>query len=248
MRDTRISPEESDRLFRIWFDTRDAAARERLIVAHLYIARIVAAKFCRFGAEYDDLYQAASEALVRAFDRYDPAQGARFVSFAAPYVTGEAQHWLRDKAPSVRLPRKRQENARLIARTRERLEKQLGRGVRVYELAEETGLSEAEILEALEPAAVPLDARTGEDEEDGTFLDRYLGAEETGYARAEDRQALESAMAALAPPDREILRLRYIEECSQKAAAERLGISQMTVSRHEKQALRALKTLLGAKE
>lgn len=239
-------PDSADRLLALYAAEPTDALRNRIVEAHLYIAEIIARKFSGRGVEYDDLYQVAALALVKAVDRFDPGRGIRFASFATPSVVGEVRNYFRDKARAVRLPRRGVELKLAIDRATEALAQKLSRMPRSDELAEALGVSEDAVLEALEIGAsgvVSLDAAP-EGEDSAASLDAFLGMEEAGYSRVEREDALRRAMDALEPRQREIIRLRYFENLSQREIAERMDVSQMTVSREERRALAALRTLV----
>lgn len=240
---SRIPPDALDQLLAEYAATRDPAIRDRIVEAHLYIAEIIARKFSGRGVDYDDLYQVAALALVRALDRYDAARGVKFQSFVTPNMVGEVKNYFRDRARAMKLPRRGVQLAREVERARDALAQSLGRMPRLDELAEALGVPEDHILEALEAAGltlVSMDAPT----DDNVSLEQYLGIEDRGYADFERDDDLRRAMAGLSERRREILRLRYYENLSQRETAERVGVSQMTVSREERMALMALKTAL----
>ena len=241
---TSRAPTQTDQLLRRYVDTRDAALRERIVEDNLYIAQIIAKRFSGRGVEYDDLYQVASMALFRAIDRFDPAKGVKFVSFVTPTMVGEVKNYFRDRSRAIRLPRRGAETARSVRAARAKLEQQLSRSPRVDELAESLGLTEDAVLEALElgnamsPAS--LDAEVGEERE-GSPLGRLLGFDEPGYAEFERGDMLRRAMDALDDRQREVIRGRFYENLSQREMAERMKVSQMTVSRIERQALKRMR-------
>lgn len=216
--------------------------RDRLVEAHLYIAEIIARKFSGRGVEYDDLFQVAALALVRAVERFDPDRGVKFTSFVTPNMVGEVKNYFRDRARSVRLPRRGAQLAREIERARDELAQRLHRMPRVDELAEALNAPEDAVLEALEIGGltmVSLDA--GNEDEDAPSLDAFLGIEDRGFTDFERNDAIRRAMDALSPRQREIVRLRFFRNLSQREIAERVGVSQMTVSREERRALEAMR-------
>ena len=239
---TSRAPTQTDQLLRRYVHTRDAALRERIVEENLYIAQIVAKRFSGRGVEYDDLYQVASLALFRAIDRFDPEKGVKFVSFVTPTMVGEVKNYFRDRSRAIRLPRRGAEIAQSVRAARAKLEQQLSRSPRVDELAGALGLTEDAVLEALElgnamsPAS--LDAPAGDE---GSPLGRLLGFDEPGYAEFERGDMLRRAMDALDGRQREVIRGRFYENLSQRQLAERMRVSQMTVSRIERQALKRMR-------
>lgn len=243
----RLCPQETTELLSRYRNKGDTAARDRVVEAHLYLAQIIARKFSGRGVEYDDLVQVASLALLKAAERFDPERGVQFSTFATPAMVGEVKNYFRDKSGIIRPPRRAGELAKIVGRATERLTQELHRAPRVDEIALKADLTEDEVLEGLEAAAfqpVSLDAQiSGEDGE--MALERVLGAEEAGYGETELRDAVGRALRELPERQREVLKLRFFQGLSQREAAERLGISQMTVSREERAALEAIKTQIG---
>lgn len=220
--------------------------RDRLVEAHLYIAEIIARKFSGRGVDYDDLYQVAALALVRAVERFDPARGVKFRSFAMPNMVGEVKNYFRDRSRAVRLPRRGAELAREIERARDKLLQSLKRMPRVDELAEALDVPEDAVLEALEIGGMTLVSLDAEGEaDDAPSLDAFLGIEDKGFTDFERNDALNRAMDALDARRREIVHLRFFQNLSQREIAERLGVSQMTVSREERRALEQMRGMMG---
>ena len=184
-----------------------------------------------------------AEKLVRALERYDPARGVRFPTFVTPNMVGEVRNYFRDRARALRLPRRGVQLAREIEQARDRLAQTLGRMPRADELAEAMNVPEDHILEALETAGLTLISMDAPMDEDQS-LERYLGIEDRGYADFEGRDALDRALDTLTPRRREIIRLRYFDNLSQRETAARVGVSQMTISREERLALNQMKAAL----
>ena len=161
-------------------------------------------------------------------------------------MVGEVKNYFRDKSRVIRAPRRGAELARMIERATGELAQRLGRMPRSDELAEALDVTEDAVLEALELSAVsivPLDG-AAEDEE-GASLAAFLGMEEAGYSAFERGDALRRAMDSLSGRQREIVRLRYFENLSQREIARRLNVSQMTISREERRALEQLRRQVG---
>jgi len=244
MRRTQLASADTEALLEQYAWSRAPELRAQIVEAYLYIAQIIARKFSGRGVEYDDLFQVASLALFKAIDRFDASKGIKFSSFVTPTMVGEVKNYFRDKSRAIRLPRRGVELARELRLARERLEQTLGRAPRVDELAEEMNLSEDEVLEALEmsnaSAVASLDAQITEDE-DSAPLSKFLGFSDPGYSEFERGDMLKRAMAALDERQKAVIIGRFFENLSQRDLAERLGISQMTVSRVERQALELLR-------
>ncbi|MEE1199237.1 MAG: sigma-70 family RNA polymerase sigma factor [Christensenellales bacterium] len=247
MRTTRQASIDTELLLKQYADTGAPELRDAVVHANLYIAQIIARRFSGRGVDYDDLFQVASLALFKAIDRYDASKGIKFVSYITPTMVGEVKNYFRDRSRLIRLPRRGAQLARAIREAREALEQQLGRAPRVDELADYLHTTEDEVLGGLEiaghSAVSSLDAQITEDDEEASFS-RFLGINESGYADFEQNDMLQRAMHALDARQREVIRLRYFVGLSQRDAAKRLKISQMTVSRAERQALEILRQQL----
>jgi RNA polymerase sigma-B factor len=212
----------------------DQAAREALVQRFLPLARQLARRYQRGGELLDDLNQVASLGLLKAIDRYDPERQTAFSSFAVPTILGELKRHFRDKGWSVRVPRDLQELAVRIEPVSEELGRELGRAATPAEIAERTGTTVEQVLEAREAAgayrAVSLDRPREEDEEDGAGI--VLGIEDPGFGVAEDSATVERLMRVLSDREREVLR-------------QRVGVSQMHVSRIIRQAIARLREAAG---
>jgi RNA polymerase sigma-B factor len=210
----------------------DSAAREALVRRFLPLARKLARRYHRGAEPLDDLTQVASLGLLKAIDRFDPARPTAFSSFAVPTIIGELKRHFRDKGWSVRVPRELQELVLKLEPASEQLARELGRAATPAEIAERTGSTVELVLEAREAAgayrAVSLD-RPRDDEEGGGASEH--GVEDPGFAVAEDAATIEHLMRVLDEREREVLRLRFDEDLTQAEIGERIGVSQMHVSR-----------------
>jgi RNA polymerase sigma-B factor len=224
-----LDPDEQQALFEEYHRTRDLAVRDQLVTSHLRLALFLARRFEHRGVPHDDLVQVASFGLLRAIDRFDPTRGLEFSTFATPTILGELKRHFRDKGWAVRVPRRVQElNLRLNGHVTE-LTHQLGRSPTIAELAEAARASEEEVLEAIEASQAYRSESI-----DGTAADdpaSQLGAEDLRLFAAEDRMWVEDLISRLSPRDQLLVRLRFFDEMTQHQIAERLGISQMHVSR-----------------
>lgn len=242
---------QGDALLAQYAQSRAPDLRDAIVEAYLYIAEIVARKFSGRGVDYDDLYQVAALALVKGVDRFDVDKGVKFASFITPTMVGEVRNYFRDRSRTIRLPRRSAQMARELREAKARLEQQLGRSPRVDELAESMGISEADVLEALElgnamtPAS--LDAQVTEEDSE-TSLSSFLGFSDPGYSDFEQNDMLKRAMSALDDRQRTVIAARFFEGRSQREVAAQLDISQMTVSRIERQALKCLREQMTEQE
>jgi RNA polymerase sigma-B factor len=213
---------------------RDPGLRDQLIEAHLGLAEYLARRFANRGEPLDDLVQVASLGLVKAVERFDPGRGLEFTTFATPTIVGELKRHFRDKGWAVRVPRRVQELHLRVTGVVDDLQLELGRSPTVAEIAVRAGTSEDEVIEAVDAGSAyrstSLDASRGDDEESPGLLGQ-LGDLDPELARAENRTGLNPLLRQL--PDREqlMLYLRFYEGKTQSEIAQRLGISQMHVSR-----------------
>jgi RNA polymerase sigma-B factor len=242
----RVDPverREVDRRLREFHRTRDARLRSDLVERLMPLARSLALRFSHSGESVDDLVQVAALGLVKAIDRFDPERGFAFTSFATPTILGELRRHLRDTAWALRVPRELQERALVVARTANEMTGTLGRPPTAAELAETTGMALEDVVEARAAGtarhAVSI-FRPLSDGEDEPLAD-ILGADDPAFAATDDALTSERLLASLPPREREILRLRFQEELTQWQIGERVGCSQMHVSRLIRQSLRRLR-------
>jgi RNA polymerase sigma-B factor len=230
---------------RAYADHREPRARERLIRNYLPLANSIARRFDRGRrVPLEDLQQVAALGLLKALDRYDPARGAAFSSFAVPTIQGEIRRYFRDFTWTVRPPRELQERAIRIEREREQLTNDLGRNPTARELAAQVGCTLEELLDASEAAYArasdSFDRPAPTHEGDAATLGERLGDEDPGYEAAEASATLDRLLNTLSGRDQLVLRLRFREDLTQAEIARRIGCSQMHVSRIQRAALAQL--------
>ncbi|WP_405634242.1 SigB/SigF/SigG family RNA polymerase sigma factor [Streptomyces sp. NBC_01178] len=211
------------------------ALRSETICAWLPMAHRLATRFRDRGETMDDLRQVAAMGLVKAVDRYDPERGKAFETYAVPTVTGELKRHFRDHTWDVHVPRRVQDlRNRVRAARRELAQTTSGRAPTCAEIASATGLAEEDVvlgLEALDSySALSLDAEPTGSEGGMPLVDR-LGSCDRALEVAVDREAVKPGLRGLPERERTILYLRYFQDMTQVRIAERLGISQMHVSR-----------------
>ncbi len=216
--------------------TRDPALRDAIIEDHIPLARRVAARYGGGGESLEDLFQVACLGLVKAVDRYDPARGSAFSSYAVPTMTGELRRHLRDHSWAVHVPRTLQELALDVQRTRRELRRTLHREATVQELAEALHASVDAVREAFGAMFAretrSLDQpRSSQDDRDADAIVAVMGREEPGYEHVEQRMVMAQLQRRLTRGELEILALRLVRDLPQREIARRVGVSQMTVSR-----------------
>ncbi|MEU3336595.1 RNA polymerase sigma factor SigF [Streptomyces sp. NPDC002144] len=209
--------------------------RERVVEAWLPMAERLAGRFRSRGESYEDLRQVAALGLVKAVDRYDPARGNAFESYAVPTITGEIKRHFRDHMWTLHVPRRVQDlRNRVRIATQDLSQTISGRRPTVAEIAEHAEMSEEDVragLEALESfSALSLDAELP-GSEDGYSLSDALGSADPALQQVVDREAVAPQLAALPERERAILYMRFFGDMTQSRIAEQLGISQMHVSR-----------------
>jgi len=219
----------------------DLDAREELAGRFVPVARDLASRYRYTNEPLDDLTQVACLGLMKAIDRFDPGRGTRFMSYAAPTMVGELKRHFRDKGWALHVPRELQERVLRVNRTSEVLSRRLGRSPTTAEIAHSIGLSPEGVLEALEAGTAydtaSLDSPLSVTEDEGGTLMDTLGAEERGYDFVDLSVAVAPTMNALPEREREILRLRFVDDLTQREIGERVGVSQMHVSRLLRRAL-----------
>jgi RNA polymerase sigma-B factor len=213
----------------------DSGAREELIERYMPLARSLALRYRRASEPLDDLIQVASVGLVKAVDRWDPDRGLAFSSYAVPTILGELRRYFRDATWDVRPARDLQELCLAVEEAREKLWGQLGRSPTVGDLAERLDRSHEEVVEALQATEArsvrSLDAPVHEEEGDSASAGDLIGTVDGEFERVESGVTLEHLTGILDERAREILRLRFKEDLLQSEIAERVGCSQMHVSR-----------------
>ncbi len=223
--------------------------RDELAVAHLNLARFLAAKFANRGEPLDDLVQVGTVGLLKAIDRFDLERGVEFTTYATPTIVGEIKRYFRDKGWAVKVPRRLQELNLAVNRAGDKLAIALGRSPTVAELAKHLSAGEEEILEAQELGQaynlLSLDSEvSGEGDRKTQTLSDTVGVSDAGLELLEDRANLERAFTALNGRERVIIYLRFYESVSQTEIARRLNVSQMHVSRLQAKALDKLRSVL----
>jgi RNA polymerase sigma-B factor len=229
---SRVSERE---LWRRFTGHRDQAARAELVELYMPLARRMASRYAGVSEPYDDLLQVASLGLLNAVDRFDASRGTPFAGFAKPTILGELKRHFRDKVWTVRVPRSVHDRMGEVEKATEKLSLEKGRPPSVEELAEEVGCDAADVLEVLEAQhnrrPLSLDAPpVGEDPEAASGAE-WVGRPDGNFDLVEDRFAMESVLPVLGEREREVLRLRFVEELPQTEIAMRIGCSQMHISR-----------------
>jgi RNA polymerase sigma-B factor len=224
---------------------REPAVREELIRRYLPFANSLTQRYRGASESFDDLLQVADLGLVNAIDRYDPSRGVPFTAFASPTILGELKRHFRDRVWTVRVPRGLHDRMAEVEKAIDELTTHLQRSPSVAELAERLGLAQIDVLEALEAShnrrPLSLDRPAALDDPDEVPSAEWIGDEDRGYELVEGKAALDSALPGLEERERLVLRMRFIEDMTQSQIAERIGFSQMHVSRILRQALQRIR-------
>ena len=239
--------EEDRRLLIRYHRHGDQAAREQLVERLLPLARRMARRYRRSDEPLDDLIQVATLGLIKAIDRFDPARETAFSSYAVPTMLGELKRYFRDNGWAVHVPRGMQERVMQVDNAVKDLSRRLGRSPSVAEIGAQLDLSQEQVLEAMEAAsaydAVSLESYRFGDEGDGETFAESIGVDDERFELVEYSATIAPTLQALPPRDRIVLHLRFVEDLTQAEIAERVGVSQMHVSRLIRRALERLRTV-----
>lgn len=237
---------EETEMFLRYNDTHDISYRNALVSKYIRLADFLSRKFINRGVDYDDIYQVACMALIKAVDRFSPDKGVKFISFATPTILGEIKRFFRDKSSAIKIPRRLYEARQGLNRAREELTQELKRVPKADEIAAYMGISVDTVLEIIEAGSSntikSLDQSVYQDNE--TDLSDTLGYDEKTYEKIENRDFIEKALRLFGEVEREFITLRYIQSLTQKQIAEKFGVSQMYISRLEKKILDRFRALL----
>jgi RNA polymerase sigma-B factor len=248
-----LTKDEVRRLFAAYRDAGNederAAVREKLVDQYIGLVEFLARRFRNRGEPLEDLVQVGTIGLLKAIDRFELEREVEFSTYATPTIVGELKRHFRDKGWAVRVPRRLQELHLELTKIISNLGQELGRSPTVSEIAESAGISEETVLEGMEIAHAysftsldaPIDS---EDSESSSFADQ-MGSEDEQLENLEYRASLAPEMAKLPERERKILFLRFYRGMTQSEIAERLGISQMHVSRLLNRTLMRLREALG---
>lgn len=233
-----------------WQRRGDEAAREQLIRRYMPLARALARRYGRSSEPFEDLLQVASMGLVKAVDRYDASRGHPFQSFAVPTILGEMRRYFRDSGWAIHVPRGAQERALKVRDAQERISNETGRAPTANQLAEFLELDVEDVIDALQAIrayeTVSLDAPRSNGEDDVVAYGDSIGNEDDRYELVELDATVSSALGHLPSRDRLVLKLRFVDDLTQTEIAERVGISQMQVSRLLRRSLEQLRSLTDA--
>jgi RNA polymerase sigma-B factor len=228
-------------LWRRFAQDRDPAIREELVRRNMPFAKRLALRYRGASESFDDLLQVANLGLLNAVDRFDPERGIPFTAFASPTILGELKRHFRDRVWTVRVPRGLHDRMAEVDKALAELTKKLQRSPSVGEIAARLEVEQTDVLEVMEAnhnrRPLSLDRPTGPEDSEDSPPTEWIGEEDEGFELVEGRIALDSALPYLDERERLVLRLRFAEDMTQSQIAERIGHSQMHVSRILRRAL-----------
>jgi len=241
----RRTQEEELAAFRRLRRTGDPALRDELIEKALPLAHQVARRYVRGGEPFDDLVQVARLGLVKAVDRFDAGRDVAFSTYAVPTMVGEIKRHFRDTGWAIHLPRSLQERVLKVENAEKALSGRLGRNPTVAELGAQLQLTDEEILEALDASHAyetrSLDAPAPAEDDDGRSAAETIGDVDDRFELVDDMRAVATALKTLPVRERRILHMRFMDDMTQSDIAEKIGVSQMQVSRLLRRSLHQLR-------
>ncbi len=243
---TAASPDVQG-LFMAWKQDGDEHARDALVDHFTPLARKLTHRYGNTSEPFEDLLQVAMLGLLKALERFDPERGHAFQSFAIPTILGEMRRYFRDCGWAVHVPRSTQERALAVRDAHELLATRHGRAPTVHRLAQYLELDNEQVLDAMQALqgyrTISLESpRPGDIEDTPTYLES-LGAEDEHYELIELDATVSESLSEVSPRSRRILHMRFVEDLTQMQIAERVGISQMQVSRLLRRSLEQLRAV-----
>ncbi len=240
----RTKDEQVKKLLELAHDG-DKAARDTMVKENMGLIWSIVRRFNNRGYELEDLFQIGSIGLMKAIDKFDTSFEVKFSTYAVPMITGEIKRFLRDDG-LIKVSRSIKENGAKIKQARERLQAERGRDITLQELSDETGMERTEIVMALEANGEVESIYKTYAPENGkeTCLADRLPQEKDSHEVLINHMLLEQLLKELKEEERQLIQMRYFEECTQMQVAEKLGISQVQVSRMEKKILLSMRKKL----
>ena len=231
---------EEYELFKKYKETGDKKIRDELIIKYTYMAKILAYKFVRSGVDYDDLYQVACMGLMLSVERFDPDRGVQFATLATPTVLGELRKFLRDKAGSIKIPRRLYEifcRAETLKRQQENLS--------LDEISELLDMPRETLVEAYRVGDTAF-IKSLEDEaytDGGLSVSAMVGFDDEGFTLIENKDFIDYCMSQMTEKEAELFRERFNKGITQKELAKKWGVSQMYISRMEKKVIQKFRDI-----
>ncbi len=238
-----LTQQQIDTLFTSYRQTNSVEERNRLYEHYSNIPSIIARRFVGRGIELDDLVQVASMSLLKALDRFDVDRGIKFQSFVVPTIVGEIKNYFRDHHQTVKISRKNNESIRKIKLVMNELMLELGQAPTTKQIARRMNIDEETVLELLETIdhlkVASLEALKTNESEGGQ--QETIGDLDHGFDMVENRDILKQSLKVLDEKEKFVIIERFFHNKSQQVIADKLGVSQMYVSRAEKRALEKMR-------
>jgi RNA polymerase sigma-B factor len=239
-------------LWRRFASNRDQTTREELVRRNMAFAKRLALRYRGASESLDDLLQVANIGLLNAVDRFDPDRGIPFTAFASPTILGELKRHFRDRVWTVRVPRGLHDRMADVDKAITELTKELQHSPSVAQIAERLELEMNDVLEVLEAnhnrRPLSLDRPAGGEDAEEAAPSEWIGSEDEGFELVEGRIALDAALPYLDERERLVLRMRFVDDMTQSQIAERVGHSQMHVSRILRRALSRIREQIKEQE
>lgn len=227
--------QNDDKLFEEYRQTGNIEIRNIIVEKYYYMAKVLTNKFLNRGVDYDDLLQVASLALVKAAERFEPSMNNKFSTYATPTIIGEIKKYFRDKANTIRMPRKYYELYPSVKNAYEELSQKLDRSPTPDQIADMTGHSSEDVIQVLEMVRNSnITSLDEEFDEEGYSRMEAVGNPDSGFKGIETRDLYDRALEILDENEKKVMLMRYRDGMSQKSIAEEFGVSQMYISRLEK--------------
>ncbi len=244
--DVALSQADNDEIFIMYRDNPNVSTRNAIVNRFMYLAEIISKKFVNRGVDYEDIYQVACMALIKAVERFSPDKGVKFVSFATPTIIGEIKRYFRDKGSVIRIPRRIYEVYQKVNQARDNLTQELNRSPRVDEIAKHLNIDEETVLEIIESWNAynmqSFDQNAFAD--DDLELHETIGEEDNAFERIENLDFLKKSLDNFNDAEKEFIKMRYFGNKTQKEIAEKFAVSQMYISRMERKILDKFRKIL----
>jgi len=241
-----------DILFKNYENTKDSEVRERIILFYEPLVKLLAVKYSNRGIQVEELVSVGNIALIRAIERYKSNKGASFTTYVSNVILGEIKHFFREQGWGLRVPRQLQENYLRINKIIEELTQKLNKSPTIPEIAAKAKLSEEKVLEAIEVGnayhPISIDVEYEFSNRKNTKIVNFLGKEDKELKGIIDKIGVEEILDRLGKREQLIIILYYYHGLNQREIAKKLGMSQMHVSRLQRQAMESLKKLLDYKD
>lgn len=238
--------DDNEKLFLKYLDNPTATNRNEIVKRYLYLPEIISRKFLNRGIDYEDIYQVACLALIKAVERFNADKKVKFVTFATPTIIGEIKRFFRDKGAVIRIPRRIYETYQKVNNAKDILTQELSRVPRIDEISSYLNMSDEAVIEITESwnaynmQSFDQNPYTDDDLE----LHETIGSEDGMFEKIENKDFIEKSLDRFNDAEKEFIKLRYFANKTQKHIADIMGVSQMYISRMEKKILDKFRLIL----